>query len=183
MPATTGFGYGSTGHPETFHCPAFTIEARYERAVKVRWVNQLVDRSGGYLPHLLPVDPTLHWANPSGGAKQQDSHTRFTSTPGPYGGPVPVVTHLHGGANTEESEGYAEAWYLPDAQGIPRGYAGVGSFYVSAQPDSRPEGHWNPPPWTHGTSGAGARPIWHDAPESATRRTGPLRVAVPRISR
>ncbi|MFB6958022.1 multicopper oxidase family protein [Streptomyces sp. NPDC056309] len=129
MPATTVFGYGSTGHPETFHYPALTIEARYGRAVQVRWVNQLVDTSGGYLPHLLPVDPTLHWANPPGGAKQRDSHTMFTSTPGPYGGPVPVVTHLHGGANTEESDGYAEAWYLPDAQGIPRGYARVGSFY------------------------------------------------------
>ncbi|MEV0689340.1 multicopper oxidase [Streptomyces sp. NPDC050388] len=129
MPATTVFGYGSTGHPETFHSPAFTIEARYGRAVQVRWVNQLVDTNGGYLPHLLPVDPALHWANPPGGAERRDSRPTFTSTPGPYGGPVPVVTHLHGGANTEESDGYAEAWYLPDAQGIPPGYARVGSFY------------------------------------------------------
>ncbi|MCQ4042723.1 multicopper oxidase family protein [Streptantibioticus rubrisoli] len=42
---------------------------------------------------------------------------------------MPIVTHLHGGANTEESDGYAEAWYLPDARDIPRGYARVGSFY------------------------------------------------------
>ncbi|MFE9307255.1 multicopper oxidase family protein [Streptomyces sp. NPDC006706] len=129
LPATTVFGYGSTGHPETFHSPAFTIEARYGRAVQVTWVNQLVDKNGGHLPHLLPVDPTLHWANPPGGAERRDSRPTFTSTPGPYAGPVPVVTHLHGGANTEESDGYAEAWYLPDAQDIPPGYARVGSFY------------------------------------------------------
>ncbi|MET8954498.1 multicopper oxidase family protein [Streptomyces sp. NPDC004393] len=128
-PATTVFGYGSTGHPETFHWPAFTIEARYGQAVQVRWVNQLVDTNGGYLPHLLPVDPTLHWANPPGGAKRRDSCPMFTSTPGPYEGPVPIVTHLHGGASGEESDGYSEAWYLPDTQGIPRGYARVGSFY------------------------------------------------------
>ncbi|WP_306186158.1 multicopper oxidase family protein [Streptomyces sp. MK5] len=129
MPATTVFGYGSTGRPETFHYPAFTIEARYGRTVQVTWVNQLVDTDGRYLPHLLPVDPTLHWANPPGGARWRDSRPTFPSTPGPYHGPVPIVTHLHGGANTEESDGYAEAWYLPDARNTPRGYARVGSFY------------------------------------------------------
>lgn len=129
LPATTVFGYGSSGRPETFHWPAFTIEARYGRTVQVRWVNQLVDTNGGHLPHLLPVDPTLHWANPPGGARGRDSCPTFPSTPGPYHGPVPVVTHLHGGATAEESDGYAEAWYLPDARDTPRGYARVGSFY------------------------------------------------------
>ncbi|MFL4903774.1 multicopper oxidase family protein [Streptomyces sp. MMS24-I2-30] len=128
-PATTLWGYGSTSHAETFHYPAFTIEAQYGRAVRIRWVNQLIDTNGRYLPHLLPVDPTLHWANPTGGAKWRDSRPTFVSTPGPYEGPVPIVTHLHGGANAEESDGYAEAWYLPDAQDIPRDYARVGSFY------------------------------------------------------
>ncbi|WP_189317810.1 hypothetical protein [Streptomyces brasiliensis] len=128
-PATTVWGYGSAGRPQTFHYPAFTVEAKAGRAVQVRWVNQLVDGHGGYLPHLLPVDPTLHWANPPGGMSGRDSHPAFASTPGPYAGPVPMVTHLHGGANTEDSDGYAEAWYLPDAHDIPDGYARVGSFY------------------------------------------------------
>jgi bilirubin oxidase len=128
-PATTVWGYGSTGHPETFHWPAFTIEAEYGREVQVRWVNQLTDANGRFLPHLLPVDPTLHWANPPGGASGRDTHPTFASTPGPYTGPVPLVTHLHGGANGEVSDGYAEAWYLPDARGIPDDYARVGSFY------------------------------------------------------
>ena len=47
----------------------------------------------------------------------------------PYGGPVPIVTHLHGGHNTEESDGYPEAWYLPHARNIPPAYARTGSLY------------------------------------------------------
>ena len=42
---------------------------------------------------------------------------------------MPIVTHLHGGHSTEESDGYPEAWYLPAARNIPAGYASVGSFY------------------------------------------------------
>ena len=42
---------------------------------------------------------------------------------------MPIVTHLHGGHTTEESDGYAEAWYLPTANNIPAGFATEGSFY------------------------------------------------------
>ena len=49
------------------HAPSLTIEAQWNRPVRVKWINELVDASGNYLPHLLPVDPTLHWANPPGG--------------------------------------------------------------------------------------------------------------------
>ncbi|MGW2499841.1 multicopper oxidase family protein [Streptomyces sp. NPDC001588] len=129
LPATTVWGYGCTEDPGTFHYPASTLEARVGRPVQVRWKNELVDRSGRHLPHLLPVDPTLHWANPPGGSGGRDGHPMFRSTPGPYTGPVPLVTHLHGGRNTEESDGYPEAWYLPDAVDISPGYARVGSFY------------------------------------------------------
>jgi len=53
----------------------------------------------------------------------------FAATPGPYRGPVPIVTHLHGGHSREESDGYPEAWYLPTARNIPGGFAAEGSFY------------------------------------------------------
>ena len=49
------------------NAPSLTIEAQYNRPVRVKWINELVDANGNYLPHLLPVDPTLHWANPPGG--------------------------------------------------------------------------------------------------------------------
>jgi bilirubin oxidase len=127
---TTVWSYGAIAQPETFNYPAFTIEATVDRPVRVRWINGLVDADGDYLPHLLPVDPTLHWANPGGGPGQHDRPT-FGETPGPYTGPVPLVTHLHGGHSTEESDGYAEAWYLPAARNIPPGFAAAGAMYDS----------------------------------------------------
>jgi FtsP/CotA-like multicopper oxidase with cupredoxin domain len=136
LPATTVWGYGPAGSgdgrggPGLHHAPSPTIEARYDRPVRVTWINELVDDCGNFLPHLLPVDPTLHWANPSGGAVGRDSCPTLTSTPGPYTGPVPMVTHVHGTVGLgDESDGYAEAWYLPDADDIPAGFATEGTWY------------------------------------------------------
>jgi bilirubin oxidase len=128
-PATTVWSYGSAAHAGTFNYPSFTVEARVDRPVRVKWINDLVDASGDYLPHLLPVDPTLHWANPPGGEAGRDMAPSFDATPGPYTGPVPIVVHLHGGHSAEESDGYAEAWYLPAAGDLPDEYATVGSHY------------------------------------------------------
>ena len=116
-------------YPETFNYPAFTIEAQWNRRVSVEWRNELVDANGNYLPHLLPVDQTLHWANPPGGNKGRDRRPQFTETPGTYEGPVPIVTHVHGAHTAEDSDGYPEAWYLPNAVNIPKGYAETGTFY------------------------------------------------------
>lgn len=129
LPATTVWGYGSIHHPGTFNFPAYTIEARFNRPVRVAWINELVDRHGNFLPHLLPVDPTLHWANPPGGLAGRDGDSQFESTPGPYRGPVPTVTHLHGSHAPDHSDGHAEAWYLPRATNTPSGYARAGTFY------------------------------------------------------
>ncbi len=123
---TTVWSYGSANHPGSFNYPAFTIEASWRKPVRVKWINQLVDANGDYLPHLLPVDQTLHWANPPGGPAGTDTHG---TDPSPYTGPVPIVTHLHGGHSSEESDGYPEAWYLPTARNIPAGFARSGSFY------------------------------------------------------
>ncbi|TYB44329.1 multicopper oxidase domain-containing protein [Actinomadura chibensis] len=129
LPTTTVWGYGSTSDHATFSYPGWTINARVDHPVRVTWINQLVDRRGAFLPSMLAVDPTLHWANPPGGISGRDSAPTFTSTPGPYRGPVPTVTHLHGGHDTEDSDGYPEAWYLPAATNIPPDFARVGSYY------------------------------------------------------
>ena len=135
MPETTVWGYGAVRAQSRHglllhHAPSLTIEARWNRPVRVTWVNDLVDGSGHFLPHLLPVDPTLHWANPPGGAPGRDTRPSFTRTPGAYRGPVPLVTHVHGAVNVgDESDGYAEAWFLPRADDIPAGYARVGTWY------------------------------------------------------
>jgi bilirubin oxidase len=61
----------------------------------------------------------------------------FGETPGPYRGPLPFVTHLHGAHVTEESDGYPEAWYLPAARNIPSGFARIGSFYNRFRAEAR----------------------------------------------
>jgi len=145
MPETTVWSYGSVNHPETFNYPAFTIESRWRKPVRVKWINDLKDDCGHFLPHLLPVDPTLHWANPPGGVEGRDSRPTFTSTPGPYTGPVPLVTHLHGGERTpQESDGFPEAWFLPDANDIPAGFAATGTFYDYFKDRSPLGDQWEP---------------------------------------
>ncbi|MHC4571122.1 MAG: multicopper oxidase family protein [Planctomycetota bacterium] len=131
-PTTTVWSYGSVQFPGTvaeggtFNYPSFTIEAKWKKPVRVKWINDLVAANGEFLPHILPVDQTLHWANPPGGLANRDTRG---SDPAPYMGPVPIVTHLHGAHTTEESDGYPEAWYLPDATNIPVNYAATGTFY------------------------------------------------------
>jgi FtsP/CotA-like multicopper oxidase with cupredoxin domain len=129
LPRTRVWSYQLRNAQGTRNYPAFTIEATADRPVRVQWINGLVDAAGNYLPHILPIDPTLHWANPPGGVAGRDSRPTFATTPGLYTGPVPIVTHLHGGHNSEEHDGYPEAWYLPAANNIPAGFATVGSFY------------------------------------------------------
>ena len=120
MPATTVWGYGpsralSASAPRIFNAPSLTIEANAGRPVRIKWIDELKDAAGHYLPHLLPVDPTLHWANPAGGIDGRDTRPSFDETPGPYRGPVPMVSHVHGAIGVaDDSDGYAEAWYLPE---------------------------------------------------------------------
>jgi len=134
LPRTTVWRYGSVADAATFNYPAHTLEATAGRTVRIKWINGLVDKAGNYLPHLLPVDQTLHWANPAGGPAGCDMHGL---DPTPYRGPVPIVTHLHGQHSTDESDGYPEAWYLPAAKNIPAGFARVGSSYDQFRAKSR----------------------------------------------
>ena len=135
LPKTRVWGYGAkTAQSKrgllVHNAPSLTIEAMWNRPVRVKWINELVDGSGNYLPHLLPVDQTLHWANPPGGSMHRDMRPEFDATPGPYTGPVPIVTHVHGAVGVaDDSDGYAEAWYLPAAGNIPGGYATEGTWY------------------------------------------------------
>jgi FtsP/CotA-like multicopper oxidase with cupredoxin domain len=134
VPPTTVWSYGAVQAPGTvaqggsFNYPAFTIEAKWEKPVRVKWSNELVADPVGcfytvppvpgacdYLSHLLPVDQTLHWANPVGVCKDGSTGTDCRGTsPDQYTGPVPMVVHVHGAETTEWSDGYPEAWWLPD---------------------------------------------------------------------
>jgi FtsP/CotA-like multicopper oxidase with cupredoxin domain len=133
MPRTTVWSYGAVGRPETRNYPAFTIENLKGLPTRVKWVNGLVDGNGDYLPHLLPVDQSLHWANP-GKLPCLDGTARTDCRPAaapqtPYQGPVPMITHVHGAHVRPESDGYPEAWYLPAARNIPAGHATRGTHW------------------------------------------------------
>jgi spore coat protein A len=104
--STTVWGYNGS-------YPGPTILAKRNTPVQVFWRNNLVNGSNQPLPHLLPVDPTIHWA--------------FDDIPNwqQYG--VPVVTHLHGGHSESASDGLPDAWFTPNfalkGQGFIKGEA------------------------------------------------------------
>ncbi|UQA63663.1 multicopper oxidase domain-containing protein [Polyangium aurulentum] len=135
FPKTTVWGYGAIKRPGTlaeggsFHTPSLTIEASYRKRVRIRWINDLVDDAGNYLPYFLPVDQTLHWANPAGdcmeGVPRPDCHGMSAEQ---YTGPVPMVVHMHGADVAGFSDGLPEAWYLPDAKDL-YGFFPEGSRY------------------------------------------------------
>jgi spore coat protein A len=160
LPPTTVWGYGAVTSASKnglllHNAPSLTIEADWNRPVRVKWINDLKDASGNYLPHLLPVDPTVHWANPAGGTAGRDTRPTFASTPDRYTGPVPMVTHVHGSAGVgDESDGYAEAWYLPAAGNIPAGYADNGTWYEFFKGKAAGKGYLAPgtTAWEPGTA-------------------------------
>ncbi|HEY7484279.1 MAG TPA: multicopper oxidase domain-containing protein [Streptosporangiaceae bacterium] len=149
MPKTLVNAYGVPGRNDTFHFPGWTLENRVNKQTRVTWINQMVDSGGNFLPHLLTVDPTIHWANPPGGNAGRDSTPTFTSTPPPYTGPQPMVVHLHGTHDFEESDGLPETWWLPVARNIPRGFATVGTDYNAFKQEARDRWGVN---WAPGTS-------------------------------
>jgi len=113
---TTVWSYGPDGVEPTlangYFYPAFTIENKWQKPTVVKWVNGL-----GTTQHLLPVDQTLHWANPLG------THDSHGTSHDPYPGPVPIVTHVHGAHTFQESDGYPEAWYLADGSQVGSQYS------------------------------------------------------------
>ena len=95
---TTVWGYNGT-------FPGPTFEVRKDSTITVKWINDLTN-TGTPLPHLFPVDTSIHWAMPMNW---------------PSCG-VPLVTHLHGGHVAPESDGNPDAWFTP-------GFAQTGSLF------------------------------------------------------
>ncbi|WPS90047.1 multicopper oxidase [Brevibacillus halotolerans] len=91
LPPTTVWGYNDM-------YPGPTFDVRRNRPILVKWENKLPYQ------HLLPVDTTVHGADPS-----QPS--------------VRTVTHLHGGRVRPENDGYPEAWFT-------KNYENVGSKFL-----------------------------------------------------
>jgi spore coat protein A len=128
-PQTTVWGYEIYDGENTYpaHYPSFTVEARKGVATHVTYLNDLGNQTlytpVGGSPGILPVDQTLHWADPLG------DHTNGHGPMTPYGGPVPIVTHLHGGEVSSKYDGGPDAWFTPD-------FAQKGPAWYLAPPDA-----------------------------------------------
>jgi spore coat protein A, manganese oxidase len=134
LPDQSGLGLSAGVAPapnSQYNYPAYTIETQnggpkpnggYNASLtSIRWINGLKENFGAgpnFLPHLLPIDRTLHWANPEADCISGGPRTDCRgSNPSAYRGPVPIITHVHGAHSVPQSDGYTEAWYLPDPTG------------------------------------------------------------------
>ncbi len=79
LPATTVWGYEGS-------YPGPTIEARRNKPVIVKWINELPNQ------HFLPIDTTLHGSEP-------------------WQPEVRTVVHLHGAHTKPQFDGWPEDWY------------------------------------------------------------------------
>jgi spore coat protein A, manganese oxidase len=74
---------------------------------RVTWVNEIRQ------PHFLPVDPTLHFANP---LFMEPPVPPFLAFPAGYNNAqslVPHVSHMHGLVVRADQDGTAEEWFTP----------------------------------------------------------------------
>ena len=107
LPPTTVWGYNGM-------YPGPTFEARRNQPILVKWENKLP------FEHLLPVDRTLHGAEPDKPS-------------------VRTVVHLHEGRLTPENDGYPEAWFTRDFENVGPKFVRKVNYYPNCQ---RPATLW-----------------------------------------
>jgi len=99
--------------------PGPTVVARRGVPVTVTYKNQLTS------PRLLaslPVDQTLHWADPLRlGCEMHVPPPDCTTAPddpccAAYAGPVPTAVHLHGGEVPSQFDGGPDSWFTADGR-------------------------------------------------------------------
>ncbi len=94
---TTVWGYGEPRR-DGATWPGRTFEVQSGQPIEVKWMNKLDG-----LPHLLPVDTSLHWCYSLPGYEQ------FTIN----ANGVPTVPHLHGGHSDSIYDGNPEFFFSP----------------------------------------------------------------------
>ena len=135
LPATTVWGYGAVASQSKAACCPQRAVADDRGEVEQAGAGEVDQRPEGRRRQLPAAPaaggPDAALGQPARAARAgRDTRPTFTATPGPYTGPVPIVTHVHGAVGVgDESDGYAEAWYLPAANNIPAGYATEGTWY------------------------------------------------------
>ena len=98
----TTWAYGTASQAPAY--PGYTFNLRRGQGVRVRYSNKL---NGLMYPTDVPVDQTLHWADPTNNGNPANM---------PYTGPVPLVAHQHGGNTDALSDGVPDAWATPENQ-------------------------------------------------------------------
>lgn len=99
---TTVWGYGENGVSVTW--PGRTIERHINDVpLEITWENKLEDMNELPLPHLLPVDDSLHWAYSLHGYEEYSIEQNG----------VPLVAHVHGGRNDSPFDGNPEYFFSP----------------------------------------------------------------------
>ncbi|MGB5338884.1 MAG: multicopper oxidase domain-containing protein, partial [Gammaproteobacteria bacterium] len=107
---TTVWGYGDNQGGVSW--PGRTIERNVtDDPLEVTWRNKLLDAVDDPLPHLLPVDTSVHWAYSLHGASSVNGvdYRQFSIA----ANGVPVVTHVHGGRNDPAFDGNPEYFFSP----------------------------------------------------------------------
>lgn len=117
--AYAGLVYSSHNSTEEYVAtvPGPTFIAYTDEGISVKWNNKIKNK------HILPVDPTLHWANPN---NMQKPTYPFCMYPPGYEKaqyPVPTVVHLHGGETESKYDGFPGSWFTHDGK--------VGPEYVT----------------------------------------------------
>ncbi|KAF6257813.1 hypothetical protein COO60DRAFT_1460964 [Scenedesmus sp. NREL 46B-D3] len=193
MPRLTGvWAYGADINGKTTHnWPGYTIEATRNKPVQIRWINELFDLNRRYRPHLLAdqLDQTLHWANPNELGTMGTDHSPCMDCPDgamcdlaacttaattKYTGPAPTVSHVHGMEGVQDnSDGYAEAWFLPNATNL-AGYTPFGKWYETFRDEAQannPGSLYGPglATYTYPTAQRPAQLWYHDHVLGATR--------------
>jgi len=107
---TTIWGYGENGAGVTW--PGKTIERHVnDKPLDITWQNKLTDDAGNPLPHLLPVDTSLHWAYALHGESSVNGVDYRQYSIEQDG--VPLVPHIHGGKNDSPVDGNPEYFFSP----------------------------------------------------------------------
>ena len=99
--ATPVWGYGTK--KKNVSWPGGTIETHVNTPVEVEWKNKLI-RKKRPLPHLLPIDTSIHWCYALPGYQQYSIEQNG----------VPLVTHLHGGHSRSPFDGNPEYFFSPN---------------------------------------------------------------------
>jgi len=95
---------------------------------QVRYVNNLGSAATTkVLAYKNSTDQSIHWANP-GNVPMMNLTPPPIGNPAHYDGPIPAVTHLHGGEVPPVLDGGPDAWFLSQAQ---TGYTTQGPDYYT----------------------------------------------------